>query len=125
MSPGRAAGSRPPNQGAGERRRHLRFVYDAPVVICRPLGPASTGRLHNVSEGGLMVELPERFPLGTALDLQVMLGDRTVLAEAQVIWSQPVPEGSDSPHRHGLEFTRLAPQDELSLKLFLAQTFGG
>lgn len=129
MSARQASGSRRLQKRAQERRRHPRYLYAAPVT-CRQLGPAragqirnlSEGDLRNLSEGGLRVDLPERFPPGTALDLRLPLGERTIHAEVEVVWSQDLtgPEPPACPH--GVKFTRLAIQDHLSLKLFLAKT---
>ncbi len=113
-----------------EQRRHPRYVYDAPVSY-RQLGPDNTGRTRNLSGGGLMVELPELFSPKTQLALLLSLGEVSIRAEAEVVWSRESPPEQASPHDattsypHGLKFTRLDLQDRLNLELFIAKAFGG
>ena len=104
-----------------EQRKHPRYGYDAPAMICRPLGAARAGWIHNVSEGGVMVELSEPFPPGTSLDVVISLAGKTIRAEAKVIWSQ---NSDDQPHpsyRHGLEFISIDHQDKVHLQHFLVE----
>lgn len=101
-------------------RRHRRYAYDGGVTY-RRLGPRSPGQVRNISEGGLMAELPEVFPPGTALDLDVTLGERSIHAEVEVVWSK---ESSSDAHPHGCKFTRLELQDRLTLAVFLAKAYG-
>ncbi len=105
-------------------RKHPRYPYAAPVTY-RELGPAKTGRVRNVSEGGLMVELPERYPPGTAFDLLIPLDQRTIHPQAEVVWSQRSSDETTTTYLHGLRFTRLELQDRLTLELFLAVALDG
>ena len=107
-----------------DTRRHHRYAYDGSLVY-RRLGPDSTGRIRNLSEGGLMVELPEGLVPGTALDLVLTLGDHPVRAEAEVVWAQDPTDNSNSSRVHGLKFTRLELQDRLTLAVFMAKVYGG
>jgi hypothetical protein len=107
-----------------ERRRHRRYAYEGPVVYQR-LGPATPGRVRNLSEGGLLVDLPERFPPGTQLNLDLSLGDRSIHAEVEVAWSTDPQEGSVTSYPHGVKFIRLELQDRLSLAVFIAKVYGG
>jgi hypothetical protein len=68
-----------------------------------------------------MVELPEVFPPGSAIDLDIALDERSIRAEVEVIWSE---ESSTTPHPHGCKFTRLELQDRLTLAVFLAKVYG-
>ncbi|MFQ5989426.1 MAG: PilZ domain-containing protein [Candidatus Methylomirabilales bacterium] len=106
---------------AKQQRRHPRYSYDAPAMICRPLGAARAGWIHNVSEGGVMVELSEPFPPGTPLDVFISLAGKSIRAEATVVWSQ---NSDDQPHpsyRHGLVFTTIQQQDQLHLEHFITE----
>ena len=107
-----------------ERRRHRRYAYDGPVEY-RRLGPATPGRIRNLSEGGLQVELPERFSSGTQLSLDLSLGDRSIHAEVEVAWSTDPPGGAATSYSHGVKFLRLELQDRLSLAIFIAKAYGG
>ncbi|MFQ5658400.1 MAG: PilZ domain-containing protein [Candidatus Methylomirabilales bacterium] len=106
--------------GARVQRKHPRYAYDAPVIY-RRLGPANTGRIRTLSEGGLMAEFPELLPRGTHLDLLISLREGFVRADATVAWSQESPPESATSHPHGLEFTWLELQHRLSLKAFIAE----
>lgn len=106
--------------GAKVQRKYPRYAYDAPVIY-RRLGPANTGRIRTLSQGGLMVEFPEQFPRGTQLDLLVSLRESFVRADARVAWSQESSSETASSHPHGLEFTWVDLQHQLSLKAFITQ----
>jgi hypothetical protein len=69
-----------------------------------------------------MVELPELLPPGTALDIDITLGERSIHAEVEVVWSR---NSSDTLYPHGCKFTRLELQDRLTLAVFIAKTYGG
>jgi len=102
-------------------RRHRRYTHDGTVTY-RRLGPGAAGQVRNISEGGLMVELPELVPPGTALDLDISVGERSIHAEVEVVWSQDSLRAS---YAHGCKFTRLELQDRLTLAVFLAKGYGG
>lgn len=105
-------------------RKHPRYPYISPVTY-RELGPARTGRILNLSEGGLMVELPEHYPRGTAFDLLIHLDQRSIHPQAEVVWSQDRPDQATRRYLHGLKFTRLDLQDRLTVELFLAAALDG
>lgn len=105
-------------------RRHRRYSYDGTVAY-RRLGPSTPGRVRNLSEGGLMVELPELLPSGTAIDLNISLGERSIHAEAEVVWSMESSDEGVTLYAHGCKFTRLELQDRLNLAVFIAKVFGG
>lgn len=107
-----------------DRRRHPRYPYDGSVTY-RRLGPSTSGRIQNLSEGGLMVELPEPFALGTPLDLVISLGDHSIHAEGEVVWSQSPSDSTPPSYPHGVKFTRLELPDRLTLAVFIAKVFGG
>lgn len=107
-----------------ERRRHRRYAYDGSVNY-RRLGPSTTGRVRNLSEGGLLVELQEFLPPGTPLDLIIAVGEKSVRVEGEVVWSQELPPTPDGSYRHGIRFTRFELQDRLTWAVFIAKTFGG
>jgi len=108
----------------GTERKHPRYPYISPLTY-RELGPARTGRILNLSEGGLMVELPERYPPGAAFDLLVHLDQRAIHPQAEVVWSQDRPDEATKVYLHGLRFTRLDLQDRLTVELFLAVALDG
>jgi len=101
------------------KRRHPRLVYDGPVVISRSFGPATLGRIRNLSEGGLMVEFANQYPSGTQLELVISLEGKSIRAEAKVIWSRGSPGQPDSAYQHGLEFIHLELGAKVELKSFI------
>ena len=48
-----------------ERRRHGRVAWEQPLALERPGGRVIDGRAHNLSEGGMLVSLPEAVPVGS------------------------------------------------------------
>lgn len=107
-----------------ERRRYPRYNYETTVTY-RQLGPQSTGRIHNLSEGGLVAEFSEVLTPGTLLDLHIPLGDKSIHAEVEVVWAQESREEPGTSYRHGLRFTRLNVQDLLRLEVFISQVLRG
>ncbi len=107
-----------------EKRKRTRHTYKGPIIY-RQLGPARAGSVHDLNERGLMAALAERFPVGTLLDLLLSLGERSIRAEAEVVWSQDACPEHATPWLHRLKFTNLDLQDRLSLELFLAVAFSG
>lgn len=102
-------------------RRHRRYDHEGAVTY-RRLGPGAPGEVRNISEGGVMVELPELLPAGAALDLDISLGERSIHAEVEVVWSK---DSAQDSYAHGCKFTRLELQDRLTLAVFLARVYGG
>jgi hypothetical protein len=107
-----------------EKRERPRHTCTGPVIY-RQLGPARAGSMHDLNEKGLMVVLAERFPVGTVLDLFLSLGERSIRAEAEVVWSQDASSEPTASVLHRLKFTSLDLQDRLSLELFMAVAFSG
>lgn len=113
--------SRDPGEEMEGTRRHRRYEHEG-AVSYRRLGPSTPGGVRNISEGGVMVELPELLPPGAAVDLDISLGDRSIHAEVEIVWSRNSTHGS---YPHGCKFTRLELQDRLTLAVFLAKVYGG
>lgn len=87
-----------------DRRQHDRKAYEG-LMTYRRLGPAKRGRVRNLGEGGLMVDLPELFQPGTPLTLDISLGGHWMHAETEVVWSHDRPDNES--YSHGLRVTRL------------------
>jgi hypothetical protein len=107
-----------------EKREQFRHTCTGPIIY-RQLGPARAGNMLDLNERGVMVTLAERFPVGTLLDLLIALGERSIRAEGEVIWSQDASPEQASSYLHRLKFTSLDLQDRLSLELFMAVAFRG
>lgn len=91
-----------------ETRQHPRFPLRLPV-LCESqtaLDYRTVGFTHNVSRGGLMLEVSQPLPPGTPASLLVPTGEQNAKAEAVVVWTA---EGD--PGRMGMQFTRWAFRD--------------
>jgi diguanylate cyclase (GGDEF)-like protein len=54
-----------------ERRQHGRVPWERPLAVERPGGRVLDGRAHNLSEGGMLVSLPEAVPVGSTVMVTV------------------------------------------------------
>lgn len=59
------------------------------------------------------------------LDPLIFLGERSIRAEAEVVWCQDASPEQANSCLHRLKFTSLDLQDRLSLELFMAVAFSG
>jgi c-di-GMP-binding flagellar brake protein YcgR len=95
-----------------DRRRFPRVQAD---VVCRPAGAALFHHRRNtrdVSLGGMRVYSDEHFPLGSRLDLDVLLPDKSqVRCWAIVVWLVELNAGAPARFDVGLKFTDMAPTD--------------
>ncbi len=72
------------------QRRHRRIEADIEVQARTKKGaPVSTGRIRNVSLGGVFVEMDEPLGFGTELDLSFRLpaGAEDIVCTGFVVWS--------------------------------------
>lgn len=107
-------------------RRHARLEVEL-FVIAKAISSADPswkprpqiGTAKNVSEGGLLLELSEAFPLSTYLDLLIDLGHRAIRADGEVVWVKPT-EGGQSFH-HGIHLLRLDAEDGQAWFAFLTK----
>lgn len=100
-----------------ENRQHLRFPLRMPV-LCE--GPGvhdyrALGVTQNVSQGGLLIEVPQLVTLGTETHLRLLTGDQIARAEALVVWTAE-PRLS----LMGVRFTTMTGGDSLAWKQLLA-----
>ena len=93
-----------PREQEMEKREHPRHTCTGQIIY-RQLGPARAGSMQ--------------------LDLLIFLGERSIRAEAEVVWSQDASPEQVTSCLHRLKFTSLDLQDRLSLELFIAVAFSG
>ena len=105
----------------GTTRRHHRYAYDG-LLSYRRLGSSTPGQVRNISEGGLMVVLPEPLPPGTPLNLDLTLGEESIHAEVEVVWSI---NSSNGAYPHGCKFTQLKLEGRMTLAVFIGKMNGG
>ncbi len=95
-----------------ERRRYRRL--QAPILV-RPvsaLAYRAKQKVNDISLGGLRAYSDEKQKPGTRLELELLFSDgnsATVLAE--VVWVEPLPEGSPARFDLGLRFVDASPDD--------------
>ena len=103
-----------------ERRRHPRFSVDLPIEYHRIDSPEpGPGRAENISEGGLLVYMPEEPEMGQFLQVRLFFPSDSNLqaidAVAQVAWVD-LHIGEKKDYRSGLKFIEISPEglDQLS-----------
>ncbi|MCH7897175.1 MAG: PilZ domain-containing protein [Candidatus Methylomirabilales bacterium] len=94
-----------------ERRQYPRFSLRMPVICESPAvsGYHTLGFTQNVSQGGLLLEVPEVLAPGTSTGLRLLGGERITRADAVVVWMT-----QHSPGRIGLQFTGMVGADRLA-----------
>ncbi len=113
------------------RRRHPRFNVEI-GVICRLRRSASrgvagriAGFIRNLSEGGVMLELPQRCEKGAWLDISLRTGDARLHAVGEVVWnaaSEAMP-GAGPAYRHGLCFVWMDQDQRNAIRRFIVKRF--
>jgi c-di-GMP-binding flagellar brake protein YcgR len=109
-----------------ERRKYPRFVVELPLDYTRAEGTDIVGGIvANASEGGLLVYLPERFDIGTILQIQIFyvkdLEFNMLKATAKVVWSDMAARESWGEYRYGLAFLSISEQEFSKLMMLLRE----
>lgn len=106
-----------------ERRRYPRFSIDLPIEYLRlPSSEKRQARVSNISEGGLMIYVPEKLEIGQQLRVKIFFLVEPNLTAMEVIgevvWIDlSLEEGNE--YRSGLKFIEVSPDDLGKLKNFL------
>ena len=107
-----------------ERRKYPRFNIDLPVEYSLiPSSVSHPGRALNVSEGGLLVYLPEKVEMGQRLQLKLFFPSGSELNGveliAEVVW-RDIHLGKDwGDYRCGIRFIEIPPEGLNKLRKFL------
>lgn len=107
-----------------ERRKHPRFNIDLPVEYSLiPSSVSHPGRALNVSEGGLLVYLPEKVEMGQLLQLKLFFPSGSELNGveliAEVVW-RDIHLGKDwGDYRCGIRFIEIPAEGLSKLRKFL------
>jgi c-di-GMP-binding flagellar brake protein YcgR len=112
---------------AVERRRHPRISLEFPLDCSRVNRVDDeeiySGMIANVSEGGVLVYLPQAMEIGTLLKTEILslkgLELNTIKAIAKVVWSDLAGNGGWEKYRCGLEFQSFQKGDLHKLKILL------
>lgn len=92
-----------------EKRRHPRYSVELPLDYSHVDKKERYGGIvANASEGGVLVYLPERLPMGALLNMEIIyvngLQLETIRAVATVVWGDLAAMESLGEHRYGLQF---------------------
>ncbi len=106
-----------------EKRRHPRFNVDLPVEYARSSLSVRQGRAINLSEGGLLLYLPERIEIGQYLTLKLFFTSgatlETVETMVQVVWTDIRFAEDWGDYRTGVCFADISSEDLDKLMHFL------
>lgn len=109
------------------KRRHPRLNVEI-GALCRfrgsarqPGGVKVAGLIRDLSEGGLMLELPQAHPKGTLAEVGFRTDDARILAVAEVVWTgrPEAVKGVGQVYRHGLRFVRMAQEQRSAIRRFI------
>ncbi len=98
-----------------EHRRYFRYDVDLPVRFRNPLGQSRTGRMQNVSEGGLAIRLIDAVRLTGVVIVEFELPSvepQAFHAKADVVWSDSFVMG--------LRFLYMEKHAEAALQTWLS-----
>ena len=107
-----------------ERRRHPRFSIDLPAEYW-PLDNSKNhpGRTGDISEGGLLLYLPDTIGVGQRLRVKLFFGTgpelKSIEALVQVVWKDFHLGPKDDYHRLGVKFVDISAEYMDRLKTFL------
>jgi len=109
-----------------ERRKYPRISVELPLDYSLVDSKESHGGLvANISEGGLLVYLPEALKLGTLIKIEVLfvkgLELNSIKAIAKVVWSDLPPKEIWGEFRYGLEFQSFPKGNLQKLKRLLKE----
>jgi PilZ domain len=101
-------------QGAG-RRRFPRIKAKIPVELrAAEAGICSRALTQAISLGGCYVETISTFQPDTKLQMTLQIGDEQLNVRGRVATCYP-------PLGKGIEFTEMAPEDQIKLAFFIAK----
>jgi|SRR5208283_1520691 len=95
-----------------EKRRHARVKIQVPVEMRTPNQNPIRTETSDLSVSGFYVEMLFTLEVGTLLDINLRLGDATVVASGEVVTC-------DRTVGNGIRFTRILPEDKEELDRFL------
>jgi len=105
-----------------EERRHPRFLLNLPIEYYRVNSDVNqSGYTLNASEGGLMVNLPEKLEVGQLLKMKLFFSFgpeiNSIEILSQVAWTDHA--GGEEGYRSGVKFVEIPPEDLNRLINFL------
>jgi hypothetical protein len=99
-----------------ERRRYPRFPIDFPVEYWRiDISKSRPGRTGDISEGGVLLYLPEKIAVGQNIGVKILIGpeleSKFIEALGQVTWNDSHFGKKDFYHRIGLKFLDISAEN--------------
>ena len=115
-------------------RQNTRIYRRLPApwpIKCESLEPASPGELPvatsvaNVSAGGVAFLSQRMFPMGSRVQIEILVPPirRTIRAQGVVLRCAPLGEGKNFDL--GIQFDRIDPSDRIALNEAIEQFYGG
>jgi len=107
-----------------EKRRFPRFTVDLPLKYSEmKVRKKQGGIAHDASEGGLLVYLQEKFPIGSRLKIEVFFSHgfrlTPIKAEAEIVWADIRGPEDWGEFKYGLKFVNIGKDDFSKLKWLL------
>ena len=104
-----------------EKRRFPRFNVDLPMKYSEvKVRKKQGGIAHDASEGGLLVYLQEKFPIGTKLKIEVFFSHgfrlTPIKAEAEIVWADIRGPEDWGEYKYGLRFINIGKDEFSKLK---------
>ncbi len=105
-----------------EERKHPRFLLNLPIEYALVDSEVrQTGYTFNTSEGGLMVNLPQKLETGQLLKIRIFfswgLDISSIEILCQIVWTDHAP--GDEGYRSGVKFLKVSEEDLNKLILFM------
>lgn len=113
------------------KRRHPRFNVEIKAT-CRMRSSARqagvgriAGLIRNLSERGVMLELPQLCEKGAWLEIGLRTGDARLHVVAEVVWTAPAETvtGTGQVFRHGLRFVWMDQEQRNAIRRFIVKRF--
>jgi len=106
-----------------ERRKHPRISVNLPIEYWKTdNSKGHPGFMADISEGGLLLYLPEKIEVGQNLRVKLFVGPvlelKPILAIVQVVWNE-LHQGENEDHRTGVKFVNISPENRDKLRNFL------
>jgi c-di-GMP-binding flagellar brake protein YcgR len=109
-----------------ERRKHPRFNLELPLDYFRIEDEENYGGIvANASELGILVYLPEKMEIGTALRIEIFYAKglelETIKAITKVVWADLPARKTWGEYRYGLQFQSIDKRELSKLKSLLRE----
>ncbi len=107
-----------------EKRRYPRFNVDLPMKYSElKVRKKQGGIAHDASEGGLLVYLQDKLPIGTKLKIEVFFSHgfrlTPIRAQAEIVWADIRGPEDWGEYKYGLKFVNIGKEDLSKLKWLL------